>query len=526
MSRLTESFAAIVGAENVLSVPENLESYTTATFEQTNAVLGVVKPSSREEVQSCVRLANSAGVSLYPVSRGRNAGYGSRAPTSDRCVILDLSRMNRILEYDEKLAYVVVEPGVSFIQLFQYLRKRDSSLYLSVTGGPGDGSIIGNIAERGLGSGFYADRHENCCALEVVLPDGDCLSTGYARYPGARAKNVHRAGVGPGLDGLFIQSNLGIITKLTLWLMPIPEAFHTFTFSLARGEQFERTIDALRSLLLHGLVRSTYLFLWNDYKQLSGRTRYPGAEAAGRTPLPDEIRLRIRSGNDWGGMGAIYAGSVERAWAERRQIEDGLRGVVDKLTFNERRREEIAALWKVLAGDERILSPGYQAPYSLIEGILLGIPTNANLATVYWRKSSLPTGEWNPEKDRCGTYALTLALPFNGADVAVAARIIEEEYTRGGYEPQMGLSRLKERSLDLISFLVYDRDIEGEDRRAHEVYKQTIASLAAEGIYPCRLSIKSMSALPDPADDSREFMRRIRAAIDPHRAIAPGRYEG
>lgn len=525
MTSPRQSFEAVVGAGNVLADDATRTAYATATFEQPHSVRLVVKPASREEVQACVRVANEQGIPLYPISRGGNAGYGSRAPTADQSVILDLSRMNRILEFNEELAYVTVEPGVSFLQLFRFLRERNSSLYLSVTGGPGDGSIIGNIADRGLGSGFYADRHENCCGLEVVLPQGEVIRTGFSRLPGARAAHVHRAGVGPALDGLFIQSNLGIITKLTLWLMPIPESFHTFTFTVKRDEHFRNLIDALRGLLLHRLLRSTYLFLWNDFKQLSGKMRYPFGQTNGATPLPESVRLASRAGDDWGGMGAIYSGSVEQGRAEQKQIEIRLGAAADNLVFKEKTRDEIVSIWSDAARQEDLLKPGIATPYNLVEGILLGIPTNANIATAYWRKPALPAERWAPEKDRCGTFALTLALPFTGGDVAEAVDVIASHYTAAGFEPQMGLSRLKERSLDLISFLVYDRDREGEDERAHTAYRATIKALGDKGYYPCRLSTRSMDALPPSVDDSRQFLEKIRNAIDPNRVIAPGRYD-
>ena len=70
----------------------------------------VLRPGTREEVQTCVRVANRARVPLYPISSGRNWGYGSRAPVSD-AVLLDLSRLNRIREFNEQLAYVTVEPA-------------------------------------------------------------------------------------------------------------------------------------------------------------------------------------------------------------------------------------------------------------------------------------------------------------------------------------------------------------------------------------------------------------------------------
>ncbi len=64
-------------------------------------------------------------------------------------VVLDLGRMNRILEVDEKYAYCVIEPGVGFFDLYNYLRAHDIPLWMSVPGNAW-GSVLGNALERGI----------------------------------------------------------------------------------------------------------------------------------------------------------------------------------------------------------------------------------------------------------------------------------------------------------------------------------------------------------------------------------------
>ena len=151
-----------------------------------------------------MRAANEHRAPIYPVSTGKNWGYGSRVPPTDGCVLMELHRLNRITDYDEKLAYVTVEPGVTFRQLYGFLREKGSNLMLSVTGSTPDSSPVGNALERGAGSGPYADRAAHVCGFEVVLPSGDIVHTGFGRFPGAKTAKLHRWGVGPYLDGLFL----------------------------------------------------------------------------------------------------------------------------------------------------------------------------------------------------------------------------------------------------------------------------------------------------------------------------------
>ena len=121
-------------ASNIDTNPEHLKAAATATFETSSSIPIIYRPANREEVQVCVREARRNGQSLYPVSSGKNWGYGSSVPPVDRCALLDLSRMNRILGFDERLGYVTVEPGVTQRQLFQFLADRKSQLWMDATG--------------------------------------------------------------------------------------------------------------------------------------------------------------------------------------------------------------------------------------------------------------------------------------------------------------------------------------------------------------------------------------------------------
>ena len=97
-------------------------------------------------------------------------------------MIVDLSRMNRILEVNTELAYAVVEPGVTQGQFYQYLQRNRIPLWMDVTGAPTDASLVGNILERGFGHSPYGDHFLSACGMEVVLADGRILRTGFGHY--------------------------------------------------------------------------------------------------------------------------------------------------------------------------------------------------------------------------------------------------------------------------------------------------------------------------------------------------------
>ena len=114
---------------------------------------------------------------MWTVSTGRNFAYGGAAPRLPGSVVLDLQRMNRIIEVNETLAYALVEPGVSYFDLYAYLRSNGYKLWVDPPAA-GWGSVIGNTLERGFGYTAYGDHAADQCGMEVVLANGDVVRTG------------------------------------------------------------------------------------------------------------------------------------------------------------------------------------------------------------------------------------------------------------------------------------------------------------------------------------------------------------
>ena len=111
----------------------------------------VVYPGSVDEVQAIVRWANKYLIPLYPISMGRNLGYGGAAPRVPGSIVIDLGRrMNRILNIDAENASCLVEPGVSYFALYEEIQRRNLPLWID-TPDVGGGSVLGNAIDRGVG---------------------------------------------------------------------------------------------------------------------------------------------------------------------------------------------------------------------------------------------------------------------------------------------------------------------------------------------------------------------------------------
>ncbi|HLL23351.1 MAG TPA: FAD-binding oxidoreductase, partial [Kofleriaceae bacterium] len=317
---------ALLGDEHVCT--DAARTAAVATFSTTAQTRAVLRPADRTQVAACMRVAHELRVPLHPISRGRNWGYGSRVPPRD-AVLLDLGRLDRIVDFDERLAYVTVEPGVSFRQLAAFLRSTRARVFASVTGGTADGSVIANALERGDGAGPLGDRFGHICALEVVLPDGGVVNTGFARFPGSPVAPLARWGVGPTLDGLFSQGGLGVVTRATVWLAPYPRNFVMAGYTVEDDARLPALVDALRGLKLAGITTAT-VPMWNDIKALSLVARYPFDEAP--PPLPAALReaMRVRAGlGRWNGTVSLYGASEAHAAALRDLVHEALAPVAD-----------------------------------------------------------------------------------------------------------------------------------------------------------------------------------------------------
>jgi 4-cresol dehydrogenase (hydroxylating) len=254
---------AAVGDAHVLARPEQLEPYYdpySPGLKDRYAPAAAVLPANVEEIKAVLAVARRTPLPLWTVSLGRNYAYGGAAPCLSGSVILDLSRMQAI-EVDADLAYAMVEPGVTYLQLYQFIRDKKYPLLIDCPE-PGWGSVLGNTLERGVGYTPHGDHAAQQCGMEVVLGTGEVLRTGMGAMSGNPAWPLYRGGFGPSLDGLFLQSNFGVVTKIGVWLMPEPEAFAVVEASFGSEPDIAPLIDILRRLRLDGTVPTATIANW------------------------------------------------------------------------------------------------------------------------------------------------------------------------------------------------------------------------------------------------------------------------
>jgi (+)-pinoresinol hydroxylase len=284
-------FEAAVGKEWVFTSDEDVAMYRDAYspfYGEPDELVAsaAVAPDNVEEVQKVVKIANTYKIPLYTISTGKNLGYGGSAPVYSGSVVLDLKRMNRILEVNEENAYALVEPGVSYFDLYRYIQEKGLKVWVDVPD-PGWGSPVGNSLDRGGGylMAQYRNHFDSHCGMEVVLANGEVLRTGMGAIPNSKTWQQYKSGYGPWVDGIFSQSNFGVVTKMGFWLMPEPDAYLSGTVMVPRRDDLIPLIRIMTNL--------------ENLRVTSGMPEL-GSPLLGRVPLSERVsRMGSGLGDPW-----------------------------------------------------------------------------------------------------------------------------------------------------------------------------------------------------------------------------------
>lgn len=531
-ARARAALRALLGDAHVRDDAATLARYARSTAARSTLPLAVVRPGSTADIIALVQLGAREQLALYPVSTGKNWGYGDACAVTPGQVIVELSRMNRIVSVDSELAYAVIEPGVTQQQLSDYLREQRTGLWADCTGAGPDTSFMGNILERGFGHSPYGNRLQHVAGMQVVLANGELLKTGFGHYPNACATHLYPYGVGPFLDGIFTQANFGIVTQIGIWLQPEAECLNHFMCSVPEHADIGAVVDALRPLRLNGTLRSI-LHIGNDLRVISGGTVFPRAQAGDHTALPPALRGALRERADvgaWTVSGALYGSRLQVA-AARAALRQALKGTAARPQFITETKLAAGALLARLLGDS---APGRKLAAKVALGRALfamnrGVPNGRFLAGAYWRRrAGLPAGfpaHADPAQDDCGMLWVSPIIPMRGADLLALHALVEPAFARFGFDLFVTFSMVNERALGGVITVAYDKDDAAEVARAKACYGELFALLMEQGCIPYRVGNQSMAALDPHGDVYWKTVARIKAALDPAGLLSPGRYE-
>jgi 4-cresol dehydrogenase (hydroxylating) len=498
-----EAFVAALGPESVTDSPEALgefrDPYPPDHWDH-NRPGAMVTPRSVEEVQAVVRIANEHRVPLWTFSQGRNNGYGGAAPVVKGSVLVNLREMNRVLEINEESAYALVEPGVSFLDLYEAIQAGGHKLWVSVPD-LGWGSVIGNTLDHGIGYTVDGDHPGRQCGMEVVLADGEVVRTGMGAMADNRAWQTHKRGFGPTYDGMFMQSNFGIVTKMGVWLMPEPESYAACNIFAPRFDDLPALVEILRGLMLDRTISVHPIIATAFYYAVVEEGHKPEEWWSGKGPMPEEALERMARDTGigrWGMRFALY-GSEALVDANleivREQFEE-----IEGSSLRVRR----------FAGSEVVAETKTQT-----ERAMAGIPTLELLDMIR-----------EMQGDNYGHLDFSITAPATGKDAVQLVNLLRPVFERYGivYDPSFLMSA---RSLVMVTMIFFSRDDEDEVQCARSLYRDLVLEARAAGYGPYRTHVDFMDLVAEQYDFGdhalMKFSERIKHAVDPNGILSPGK---
>lgn len=484
----------VVGAEWAFADPDSVIPYSKTYIPDPNhryVPVGAVAPANVEQVQEIVRIANKFKQPIWPISTGKNMGYGTAAPATPGQIVLDLKRMNRILEVDPELGTALVEPGVTYQMLKDYLDDNNIPLWIDVpTVGPLAGPV-GNTLDRGVGYTPYGEHFMFQCGMEVVLPNGQVMRTGMGSIKGSTAWQAFKWGYGPYVDGLFTQSNFGIVTKMGMWLMPKPPVYKPFMIRHAEMADVGKIVDTMRPLRVSSLIANGNLMMSAAY-QLAMFKRRNEIVPDGR-PLDDESVKKAAKANGlgmWNTYFALYGteGTVAA-------VEPIIRGAIG------------ASGGEVLTAAEMGDNPWFHHHQTLMQG---GLNLD-EIGLLRWRGNGGGLAWFAP---------VAAAKGKETEGQTVLAREILDKY---GFDYTAAYV-IGWRDLHHIIALLFDKSDPAEEQKADACYRELVTRFGEKGWASYRTGVNSMDLVAQQYGEvNRDFNKTLKQAIDPNHILAPGK---
>ncbi|RQW41366.1 FAD-binding oxidoreductase [Novosphingobium sp. LASN5T] len=488
---------AAVGPEWVFASDEDITAYSDHfAFEDVsvNLASAIVAPLGLDQITRIIAIARDHQIPVWAISTGRNLAYGGSAPRKRGTLTLDLKRNNRILEVNEELAYAVVEPGVSFFQLYRHLREIGSKLWID-TPSPGWGGIMGNMLERGVGYTPYGDRFMWQCGMQVVLADGTVVDTGMAAQDGSQPGNhTYRYGSGPWIDGIFTQSNFGIVTKVGIQLMPEPPGYRPFLVTFAKDEDIAPVSDLIRPLKMTHVIPNAAVTCSLNLEAATSldRTKYH-ADAG---PLPEAARLRMMADlnvGKWNFYAALY-GPEPVMDAHWEVIRDSFATVKGARFFTAEDRK----------GDVVF---GYRTK------LMRGEPNMTEFGILNWMPNGAHLG-FSP------------VAPVDGKTALDQYRFAEAICNRHGFD-YTGMFIVGFRAMHHIIEPIFSRSDEDQRSRLIPMVTELIDEAAKRGYGEYRGHLSFMDQIAGTygwGDNAlMKLSQRIKRALDPTGIMAPGK---
>lgn len=524
-----DEWTAILGASNVLQGNDAQVAYDKDASGINRRIPAALRIRDAGVIPKVMQIASLNKVAVYPISTGRNWGYGTSLPVRDDCVILDLSGMREIVHFDAELGVVTVEPGVTQAMLAEFLDKGNHPFLVPVTGGGPQCSLLGNALERGYGITPYTDHFSAVTDIEAVLADGTLYRTALREAGGEDLARLFKWGLGTYSAGLFTQSGFGIVTRMTIALARRPECVKVCFFSLKEDALLEPAVEAIRTAIsrLPGTIGG--INLMNRHRVLAMSAPYPSDRIGADGLIPDAVIQELGRQYQvfpWTGFGTIY-GTRRVVAAAQKEMKAALAGIASRLVFispsGAMTLSKLAG-WLPGAVGQRLGSTSNTLAKAL--ELVNGRPNETALPLAYWRNPNPPQGAaLDPSRDGCGLIWYAPLVPMRPGAVRAYADMVKRVTVAHGIEPLITFTSISDKLFDSTVPIIFQREDAQAVTRATTCYENLLQEGRVSGFFPYRVGVNTMSMLASLQSDSRTFHARLRQAVDPDNLLSPGRYQ-
>lgn len=528
LSLAIKEWQELLGKPHVLLGEAVVLAYGSDTGGAHRHIPAALRIHDSATLQDVMRIASRHRVPVYPVSTGKNWGYGTALPARDGCVIIDLGTLTKIIHFDAEMGVVTVEPGVTQGMLADFLDAGNHPYLVPVTGAGPTCSLLGNALERGYGVTPHVDHFGAVTDLEAVLPDGSLYRSALREAGGEELARLFKWGIGPYSSGLFTQSGFGIVTRLTIILARRPECIKVCLFSLKDDALLEPTVARIRIIMgrLAGTVGA--INLMNQHRVLSMTAPFPLDQLGPDGLIPDAVISSLGQQHHvfpWTGFGTLY-GPRRMVAAAQCEMKAALKDTVTRMLFvTPQRARHFASVANWMPGSFGRRLQGVTATLAKSLELVAGRPNETALPLAYWRNGRVQKGSLkNPALDGCGLTWYAPLVPMRPTDLRTYVNTVKEVLPRYGMEPLITFTTLSDRLFDSTVPLLFDRDKPESVASAADCYQELLLSGRAKGWFPYRVGIDAMPALAGLTHDSKLFHERLRKDFDPHNIFSPGRY--
>ncbi len=478
---------SIVGERYVSDNPALCASYVSKSVMGLESVEPdvVVRPRYVEEVRKILMLANEHRIPVTPMCGGLSGGYACPL-IEPGGILLDLGRMNRILEVNTDARYAVVEPGVTTGYAWAYMRKYYPDWCIPIPdGAPPAATVVGDILERGFSliTTRYGPQAEYVMDMEIVLPNGDVVYTGAWALPGA--KPFYRWGLGPSFFGAFMgsQGTMGVITKMAVKIFPHPEHKDIIAFGFESPEDLaDFTLEVCKKEIGH-MVQGGNIWL------VPTRLTW---EKATKDMISEQF-LGYPTVEFWKKVGVPEWFMNFEIWGFDEEHLEWQRKTIYKLAEEFRSKGRKVEEWKLAPHQKktRLTKPNKIAiPYAIYRGSFLFI---------------------------------TWYLPWK--DVPEILRISEEKMKEYGFPPVLWVAAIEHaRQAIFMPIVCFDPTNPDEIERLYEFNRDTTEIFVEKGW----INYRPDPFIHAPAMFHRgkayyEYLKKLKKIFDPNGIMHPGR---